>query len=272
MYSGSTLTGYSGRIMGAHQKIDRAARRCLKMALPEAQFPSIKRILHFEGGNGPDAIKRKSPAHDEPWHYMQPFDEKDTMLLDLIEEHYQLLIKALSKDDMVRAAFEAAWLAHAMVDGLTPAHHYPYEEKLEELRGGQDKESRNTVKTKIVMPGETKREQLSNNWKMWGVKGLLTTHGAFEWGVATIILPMRFKKRVEVSEVEAEHIVEQGIAPWFRRKAQGVAKLDLYDSFYEHGWTSKLAKDIRRELAPTIVRAVATAWSSAAIEANKVKK
>jgi hypothetical protein len=272
MYSGTTLTNYSGRLLGAHQKIDRAARRCLKQAFPNSNFPTIHRILHFEGGNGPDAIKRKSPALDEPWHYIQPFDETDTVLLDLISEHYDLLVKALSKDDMVRASFEAAWLAHAMVDGLTPAHHYPYEEKLEQLRGGKGKDGRTTVKTKIVMPGDTTRQQLSNNWKMWGVKGLLTTHGTFEWGVATIILPMRFKKRVEVSEMEAEHIVEHGIAPWFRRLTQEVARLELYDNFYAHGWTNKLAKDIRRNLAPTIVRAVATAWSSATLEATKDKK
>jgi hypothetical protein len=272
MYSGTTLTHYSGRLLGAHQKIDRAARRCLKLALPEADFPSIRRILHFEGGNGPDAIKRKSPAHDEPWHYIQPFDETDTILLNLIDEHYTLLVKALAKDDMVRAGFEAAWLAHAMVDGLTPAHHYPYEEKLEELRGGRGKESRTTLKTKMVMPGETKREQLSNNWKMWGAKGLLTTHGTFEWGVATIILPMRFHKKIDVSEMEAEHIAEFGISQWFRRIAQNVANMGLYDDFYTNGWTNRLAKDIRRELAPTIVRAVATAWSSAALEASKEKK
>lgn len=271
MYSGTTLTGYSGRILGAHQKIDRAARRCLKMTLPQAQFPSIRRILHFEGGNGPDAIKRKSPAQDEPWHFIQPFDETDTLLLNVITEHYKQLVQALKDTDMVRASFEAAWLAHAMVDGLTPAHHYPYEEELAELRGGEGNDTRSSLKEKLVLPGETRREQLSNNWKMWGTKGLITTHGAFEWGFATIILPMRFKRRVEVSQTEAEHIIEQGIAPWFRRIAQSVANMRLYDDFYAHGWTNRLAKDIRRELAPTIVRAVATAWSSAVLEADKEK-
>ena len=268
MYSGSTLTTFSGRLLGAHQKIDRAARRCLEETLPGAHFPSIRRILAFEGGNGPDAIKRKSPAHDEPWHYIQPFDDSDTLLLDLIVEHYKLLVEALKRGDLVRAAFESAWLAHGMVDGLTPAHHYPYEQTLEELRGGQGKETRTTVKSKIIMPGETRREQLSNNWKMWGTKGLLTTHGAFEWGVATIILPMRFKRRAEVSRTEAEHIVEYGVAPWFRRLAQEIVQLQLYDRFYEAGWTNTLARDVRRTLAPMIVRAVATAWAAAAIEAK----
>jgi hypothetical protein len=255
--------------MGAHQKIDRAARRRLEELLPGSGFPTIRRILSFEGTNGPDGIKRKSPAHDEPWHFIQPFDETDTILLDAVTDHYKLLVSALRADDNVRAGFEAAWLAHAMVDGLTPAHHFPYEAELAELRGGQGKETRASLKEKIVLPGDTRREQLSNNWKMWGTKGLMTMHGGFEWGVATIIMPMRFKGKVSVSRIEAEHVVEYGIAPWFRRVVQDVARLELYDAFYDNGWTNKLAKDIRRKLAPTLVRSVATAWAAAALEARK---
>ena len=258
--------------MGAHQKIDRAARRRVAETLPDTVFPTIRRILFFEGGNGPDAIKRKSPAHDEPWHYIQPFDEDDRLLLELIRDHYRELVAALAAADTVRAAFEAAWLSHAIVDGLTPAHHYPYEERLSELRGGLGKETRTTVKTKLVMPGETRREQLSNNWKMWGAKGLFTTHGAFEWGVATIILPMRFKKKAAVSLEDANMLVAQGIDAWFRNLAQEVAGWGLYDMFYEHGWTNKMAKEIRQKLAPALVRAVATAWAAAAIEAEKGKE
>lgn len=257
--------------MGAHQKIDRAARRCLDDVLPSNGFPTIRRILFFEGGNGPDAIKRKSPAHDEPWHYINPFDKTDTVLIDLIAEHYAGLVDSLRANDTVRAAFEAAWMSHAIVDGLTPAHHFPYEERLSELRGGLGRETRTTVKSKVILPGDTRREQLSNNWKMWGTKGLLTTHGTFEWGVATLILPMRFKNRASVSQTEVEHVVEYGIGPWFRRVAQEIARLELYDAFYDNGWTNKLAKDIRRKLAPTIVRSVATAWAAAALEAKGTK-
>ena len=269
MYSGSTLTTYSGRIIGAHQKIDRAARRRLEELLPRSGFPTIRRILSFEGTNGPDGIKRKSPAQDEPWHFIQPFDEEDTVLLDAISDHYQELVSALKTNDVVRAGFEAAWLAHAMVDGMTPAHHYPYEEELANLRGGEGNETRSTLKGKLILPGGTTREQISNNWKMWGTKGLMTTHGGFELGFATIILPMRFKHRASISQTEAEHVVEFGIAPWFRRVVQDVARLELYDAFYAHGWTNKLTKDIRRKLAPTIVRSVGTAWAAAALEARR---
>ena len=129
MYSGTTLTKFSGRVFGAHQNIDRVARRHLAKLLPDnSAFPSIRQILHFEGINGPDGIKRKSPAVDEPWHYYNPFDRADTKLIELIQSHYANLVAALKANNQERAGFEAAWLAHAIVDGLTPAHHYPYEE------------------------------------------------------------------------------------------------------------------------------------------------
>ena len=197
MYSGSTLTKYSGRVMGAHQKIDRIARRHLvKLVGNKVDFPTSREILYFEGKNGPDAIKRKSPAKDELWHYYNPFDDSDTQIVEIIQDHYQQLVKELRASNRERVAFEAAWLAHAIVDGLTPAHHFPYEEKLAELRGGEGIETRTTIKGKIVMPGETKREQVKNNWKMWGPKGLMTTHGLFEIGVASIIAPLSFADTV----------------------------------------------------------------------------
>jgi hypothetical protein len=136
MYSGSTLTRISGNIIGAHQKIDRIARRQLEAIVPGIVFPDITSILHFEGDQGPDSIKRKNPGPDEEWHFIRPFDDTDTQLIEFINYHYKELVKALKSTNEERAAFEAAWLAHAVVDGLTPAHHYPYEQKLMELRHG----------------------------------------------------------------------------------------------------------------------------------------
>lgn len=63
----------------------------------------------------------------------------------MIEDHIVNLTEALKADNYQRAAFEAAWMAHAITDGLTPAHHYPFEEKLEELRG-ESIETRNSTK------------------------------------------------------------------------------------------------------------------------------
>lgn len=266
MYSGTTLTRYSGRILGAHQKIDRVARKHLaKLTDDAANFPEARMILHYEGRNGPDAIKRKSPAKDEPWHYYSPFDEKDSTLIDLISAHYNDLVRQLKKGDKERAAFEAAWLAHALVDGLTPAHHYPYEKKLIELRG-EGIETRTTVKDKIIMSGSTRRDSMKKNWKMWGPKGLLTTHGLFEVGIATIIAPLSFGEALP-SRSDLKVIQKSGPINRFKQAAREIAVLNMYEAYYKKGWTPKLAWQVRHRLGPTIVQTVTLVWYSALYDA-----
>lgn len=271
MYSGTTLRPLTGRLIGAHQKIDRLARDSLeKMLGRDNIFPSSRLILHFEGVNGPDAIKRKSPAKDEPWHYFTPFDDGDTQLLDIIRTHYDHLVAALKANDEIRGAFEASWLAHAIVDGLTPAHHIPYEKKLAELRGGKGRETRNTLRGKLIMPGATKREQLRNNWKMWGPKGLLNMHGTFEWGVAVMLAPMT-ERRVAL---QAEHFAElrkYGLIRLYRRKAKEIDALGLYKQYEQHGWTPTLARTVRKKTVPVMVQMVALAWYAACKEARLIE-
>ncbi|GAC1392094.1 MAG: hypothetical protein NVSMB46_06920 [Candidatus Saccharimonadales bacterium] len=269
MYSGSTLTRFSGRMLGAHQKIDRIARKHLSLIAPKSQFPSIKNILHFEGMNGPDAIKRKSPAKDEPWHYYNPFDDSDNQLLQLIEAHFNELVLSIQKSNTERISFEAAWLAHALVDGLTPAHHYPYEEKLTELRGGLGRETRTTIKTKWIIPGETRSKKLSNNWKMWGAKGLFMTHGLFEMGVATLIKPLTFSEVVPNKQllIKVEHL---GLPEYFKQTAREIAVLGMYETYYNKGWTPKLAYDVRHKLGPALVNTVSLAWYLSLVRANKI--
>lgn len=270
MYSGTTLTKYSGRIIGAHQKIDRVAHRHVRNLLPHpGVFPSLKLVLYFEGKNGPDGIKRKSPAKDEPWHYFNPFDEKDSQLMDLLEDHYKQLVIELRNGNKERAAFEASWLAHGIVDGLTPAHHYPYEEKLIELRGGKGIESRTNIKEKLVMPGDTRTEKLRNNWKMWGAKGLMTTHGMFELGIATMWAPLSFANTIP-TEQDIALFNTTGIKDYIRLAAREVAVLDLYEEFYKTGWTPRLAHRVRYKLGPALIRAVSLAWYCAAEEAGLV--
>src|SRR6266702_3885530 len=195
MYSGTTLRDSSGNILGAHQKIDRVARIALEEALPDTNFPKIRDILHFEGKNGPDGIKRKSPAQDEPWHYIDPLNPNESSLLDMIQAHHDNLVKALRKQSHEKAAFEASWLAHAIVDGLTPAHHFPLSEALEQLRG-QGLETRTSIRDKLIIhqEGDTHRQLLSKNWKYWGAKGIMTTHALFEWGFAVTITPMKLHR------------------------------------------------------------------------------
>jgi hypothetical protein len=267
MYSGTTLTPLSGRIIGAHQKLDRAARSQLGRLLTAKQnFPTSRQILHFEGRKGPDAIKRKSPAKDEPWHYYSPFDDSDSELIDLIQDHYKQLVKELAAKNTERSAFEAAWLAHAIVDGLTPAHHYPYEEKLSEIRG-EGKETRTTIREKVIPKGETKRDTIKKSWKVYGPRGLMTTHGFFEFGIATIIAPLSINN-AEPTQTEIETALAIGAAELFQRSAREIAILDMYERYRKTGWTTKLSWEVRNKLAPTIVKTVALIWYSALIDAK----
>lgn len=271
MYSGTTLTPASGRLLGAHQKIDRLSRSCLRLLLKDDHgFPTARQILYFEGSRGPDAIKRKSPAVDEPWHYYMPHDDSDRQIIELLADHYKHLVEALKENDDVRSAFEAAWISHTIVDGLTPAHHFPYEEKLAQLRGGEDKSSRTTYKAKIIMPGETSRQQISNNWQMWGPKGLLTSHIWFEWGVAVAIAPLTYRK-LAVRKEDIQELREYGLEQLFARKAKEVAALKIYDDFSKTGWTPRLSRQVRNQLLPIVVRTVTLAWFAACTEAGKGK-
>lgn len=258
----------TGRRIGAHQKIDRLARTSLAPLLADnGRFPTAKLILHFEGVNGPDAIKRKSPAKDEPWHYYDPFDKADTRLLDILGGHYDELVAALKKQDEVRAAFEAAWLAHAVVDGLTPAHHYPYEEKLAELRGGRSNATRTSLKDKIIMPGSNGRDMLRNNWRMWGPKGLLASHGFFEWGVAVMLAPLS-EKHAALTKQDIKELHKHGMLSLFKRKAKEVAALGVYDDYVKNGWTPTLARRVQKHVVPALTKMVTLAWYAAAIDAD----
>ena len=271
MYAGTTLTPLSGKLLGAHQKIDRVSRRLLKEKLSDnSVFPSTKQILHFEGYKGPDAIKRKSPSVDEPWHFYSPFDNEDSDLIKAIENHYNELVKVLKSGNKERSAFESAWLAHALTDGLTPAHHYPYEEKLAELRG-EGMESRDSVKEKVVMHGDTRRETVRNNWKMWGPKGLMSTHGLFELGVASLSKPLSFNN-AEIKDSHIKEFEEIGVGEFFKRRAREIAVKDLYGRFYKKGWTLKLMVEVRKVLMPTIINTVSVAWYCAAKDAGLIKQ
>lgn len=267
MYSGTTLHNKSGNLLGAHQKFDRIARKFVEELRPTAEFPNSKLILHFEGNNGPDGIKRKSPAVDEPWHYWDPTDESDTKLRKIIALHSTSLKEAIKKHDTEKTAFEAAWLAHAIVDGLTPAHHYPYEKKLIELRG-EGIETRTSIKQKAIIQGDTKRQTLSKNWKLWGAKGLILSHALFEWGVSSTVRPMKFKKH-SLSNAEIKHIRNVGFESYLKQQALEIYELNMYERFLRRGWSMKLVREIRNELAPRIVRSITVAWVLALDESGE---
>ncbi len=254
--------------MGVHQRIDKIARKKLAEIAPvRGYFPSAKDILHFEGLNGPDGIKRKSPGQDEPWHYINPKDPNDTELIVHIENHIHNLTSALRVHDKQRASFEAAWLAHAITDGLTPAHHYPLEEKLIELRGGADLTTRNSITKKILIPGSSKKDILRNNWEYWGAKGVMTTHFNFELGVATSIVTGRISN-IEPTTEEISQIITNGYREYYLSVLKTVDDLHLYETFSRKGWTSKLASSTRKTLIPVIIKSVTLAWLACVLEAR----
>lgn len=233
-------------------------------------FPAERQILHFEGHNGPDAIKRKSPGQDEPWHYLDPTDSTDNNLREMIADHVHNLTIALSEMNEERAAFEAAWLAHAIVDGLTPAHHFPLEDKLEELRGGEGLASRNTARKKLVLPGKNRRHMLRNNWEFWGAKGVMTTHLGFELGIASSISTGRMQD-LQPSGNDLVRVRNEGFLPLFDEALHKIFELKLYEEFSRSGWTRRLARDTRTVLIPQIIRTVILAWFSCIQEAQKKK-
>ncbi|PID30230.1 hypothetical protein CR983_02955 [Candidatus Saccharibacteria bacterium] len=255
----------TGRHVGTHQKIDRIARRHLRtLVRDDSIFPTAKEIIHFEGMRGPDGIKLKSPGVDEPVHFIDPVT-LDGPLLDYISEHSHNLSRALHDGDRVRAAFEAAWLAHAVTDGLTPAHHEPYEEQLRSLR--KDSEPAKKLRAKMLIRGQSRRETLRNNWKYWGAHGIMTTHTLFEAGVVTASKSYDFDSACP-AQADIDAVRRDGFEATYIRLIKEVATLDMYETFKRTGWTRRLAKQTNKELLPRIIIAVTLAWYAAIPESE----
>lgn len=248
----------SGKVIGAHQKIDRVARRHLTTYVDRGlPFPNIRDILHFEGYNGPDGVKLKSPGRDEPLHFIDPANP-DERIVTYIREHQANLQQALVERDHVRAAFEAAWLAHTVVDGLTPAHHEPFESELERLRGHNELPT--SVRGKVIMPGGGSAKQfVKNNWEYWGAGGIMTAHMLFEAGVATTMKPLNFEA-ARPSRGDTQRVVSEGFEPLFLEALSDIAALDMYTQYKKSGWTRHMAQLTKDVLVPTIIQMVVLSW------------
>ena len=260
---------HSGELIGTHQKLDKSARWLLNKHLPIAQkkFPSIDEILYFEGIRGPDGLKRKSPGVDEPEHFIQP-GKDDGVLIGYIRDHHYNLVEALKSGNKERAAFEAAWMAHAITDGLTPAHHYPYRKVVDELMSDKDYKKLFGVEVKGIMRGNNLTQAARNNWLYWGAGGVMTKHIAFEYGVAYTIsqIPM---KRLAPKNIKNDEYKNSDYEKVFYTALDRVAALNMYDRFLQKGWNTELIVETREKLIPEIIRAISLAWASAILEANK---
>ena len=268
MYAGTTIRRGSGKIAGVHQKIDRAARRHLKKFITKTvNFPNIKDILHFEGTNGPDGLKRKSPSTDSPWHFIDPSKPNDRELLIMIDDHIVNLSDALKTNNSVRAAFEAAWLAHAIVDGLTPSHHYPLNEKIEEL-WGKPRNERLTVMQKNIIRGINPRDTLSKNWEYWGAGGVWTKHFMFEWGTATSVATANYKD-VIMNKRDITHLERVSFDEMFMKSLHKIDSLKMYEELGVNGWNQRLVRQTRNILVPEMIKMVTLAWYQASIMSGK---
>lgn len=267
MYAGTTFHNASGNVSGAHQRIDRVAKRHLIHRIGRSPFfPSIKTILHFEGRNGPDGIKSKSPSVDEPWHFINPEAGIDDPLIGIIEDHIHNLSAALRSKDEIRAGFEAAWLAHAIVDGLTPAHHYPLAEKVEELWGKPHHE-RSSRKDKIMIKGTGYRDTVSKNWQYWGSGGVFTAHYMYELGFASSITVGKFSD-IGLKDSDFKRMESEGYIGYFLESVKAVDDLRTYQEFMRTGWSAYLGRVARKDLAPLIMKNVCLAWYAAVLGAK----
>lgn len=251
----------SGQLVGTHQKLDKAARKLVGKVIDKKDyFPPEADILYFEGSNGPDGIKRKSPGIDEPWHFIMP-GKDDGKLIKCILDHQYNLHKALQRKDAVRAAFEAAWMAHALADGLTPAHHYPYEKVVNELMSDKDYKKLFGAEIKGIMRGNSLPQAMRNNWLYWGAGGVMTKHIAFEYGIAYTVATLPLKTIMpKLSKGELENI---DLKKEFYKTLEKIHTLKMYERFLQSGWTTELVIETRQVLVPEIIRITALAWMSA---------
>ena len=258
---------HSGKLIGTHQKLDRAARSFFAKIAPEGvDFPTYKEIVYFEGMRGPDGLKRKSPGVDEPMHFILP-DNDDGKLIKLIQDHHHNLAEALKEEKRARAAFEAAWLAHALTDGLTPAHHFPYEEAVKELMSEKDYIKIFGQPIKGVMRGDSILESAKNNWKYWGVEGLMTKHIVFEYRVALIAARQSLKKLIpKLPKIEVKRLKNYqnlDLTEEFYASLRRVHNLKMYDRFRKKGWSLSLTHETKEALLPEIVKLITIGWLSA---------
>jgi len=256
----------------AHQKLDKVARRHLGELLKQdnATFPSKRQILKFEGIHGPDGTKlKKLTGNKEPWQFLDPDDLNDTDLREQIKFHYDELVKHLRLGDKIRAGFDAAWLAHALIDGLTPAHHYPYEQELAEIRGDKNRHSRKTWYSRLYVEADTVFESVQRSLKLVGPTGLLTNHTLFEAGAFVIILPLRLN-RARPSRKDLKTVLDKGVIEVFDKMVQEISSLKLYDRYVDRGWIYSVARDARVQMAPRMVLMITLAWYAAYKEAAKV--
>ncbi len=266
MFSGFVSSKYVIDAIGVHQRFNAAAYRLVLPYLSTgSSFPRLKQIQHFEGLNGPDGLKVKSPGVAEPTQLYDPITDQGEVPMH-IGNHYQRLVESLRAGDRIRASFEASWVAHFITDGLTPAHHYPLHERLAEIKGVEGAYKPDTFLSKGLHVDESLLSTLRINWAIWGKKGELSTHLNFEMGVATALVGHRLHVRLDESELANAR--KLGPVEYFKQQARDISSLGLYERFYETGWNNEMATVVRNRLAPQTAQTIGIIWLLAYLEAG----
>lgn len=270
MYAGFISPKRVVKKTGIHQRLDVAAYKMIAHYLPDETFPTITEILAFEGYNGPDGLNSKiglkpkgsdpdAPDTHNPSHLYDPLTDTGEVPMH-IQNHFNGLVHCLVTGDKVRSAFEAAWLAHYVGDGLTPAHHFPLEEKIAEAAAKAKPD---------LTAGRFARftAQLQKQWAIWGAKGHMSTHQSFELGIAFALIAFPIKPHFD------DHLLGRaralGPVEFFKSEARDVAELRLYENFYKVGWTADIAQTIKKILAPQVARTIGIIWLLALLEAGQ---
>jgi hypothetical protein len=265
MYSGFITSRKTVAAIGVHQRFDMAAYRMVQPYFAPGTFPSLKQLLHFEGINGPDGLKVKSPGRHEPSHLYNPITDVGP-IPEHIAGHYEKMVDALKRGDLVRTAFEASWMGHYICDGLTPAHHFPLEERIAEHSSPIKNPNGSFFKHKVIAPGDRPVDIVRKGWAIWGGKGLLSTHFNFEMGIAMAMLAQRV--HVTLDPAKLAEARQMGPIEFFKQESKEIAELHIYDLFYEKGWTTEVARLVKNRLAPQTAQTIGIIWLLAYLEAE----
>ncbi|MEI8072622.1 MAG: zinc dependent phospholipase C family protein [Candidatus Saccharibacteria bacterium] len=241
MNSGLVTYFTKGKVLntvGTHQKFDKTAYRLILPMINPDMFPSRSLILKFEGMGGPDGLKIKSRKYKAD-HHWDPINKIGELPL-WIDIHFNNLVDALKKGDMVKAAFEAGFMSHYITDSLTPAHH---------------------VSMKLMTAEHQNDSRARKGWLYLGRKGLLSSHVMFEGGVSTSIAMNRI--RVTFDQDLYEKILNEGIKSVIGEESLRIAKLEIYEQFLKKGWTASLAKTVKTIVVKRIPQLLAATYLAA---------
>ncbi|MBQ7802723.1 hypothetical protein IJ380_02590 [Candidatus Saccharibacteria bacterium] len=247
-------------LIGTHQKLIRLSRRLVGKKLPEGiYFPSAKEIIYFEGMRGPDGLKRKCPEEKQPEHFLIPGADNG-LLWGQIEDCQANLKRALEEGNHERAAFEAAWMSHFIIDGLTPAHHYPLDDIKEEFMSESEYLEIFGKPLARKIEGETFRETVGKNIVYYGPGGHLTKHFAFEFQIAKIVNTRKKKTLTPALPYSLGDIKKLDFKKEFYGSVEKIADLKMYERYKVEGWSSDLALEAKEILLPEIVKNVTIGW------------